>query len=137
MKQSLSLRAGLSLTMTPALQQAIRLLQLSSLDLQVEIQQALESNVMLEALDAEGEATDSEPEEALAEAETGDGEESAETSSDTASETTLDLNDDSAIRDDMPVDADWGDIYDTPAASGSTASTGNSEDDEGLRDYMQ
>jgi len=37
MKQSLSLRTGLALTMTPALQQAIRLLQLSSLDLQLEI----------------------------------------------------------------------------------------------------
>jgi RNA polymerase sigma-54 factor len=49
MKQSLSLRAGMSLTMTPALQQAIRLLQLSSLDLELEIQQALDSNVMLEA----------------------------------------------------------------------------------------
>jgi RNA polymerase sigma-54 factor len=48
MKQSLSLRVGQTLTMTPALQQAIRLLQLSSLDLQQEIQQALESNLMLE-----------------------------------------------------------------------------------------
>ncbi|HZU77348.1 MAG TPA: RNA polymerase factor sigma-54, partial [Dehalococcoidia bacterium] len=51
MKQSLALRTGLSLTMTPALQQAIRLLQLSSLDLQTEIRQALESNVMLELSD--------------------------------------------------------------------------------------
>jgi RNA polymerase sigma-54 factor len=34
--------------MTPQLQQAIKLLQLSTLDLQQEIQQALESNIMLE-----------------------------------------------------------------------------------------
>ena len=34
--------------MTPQLQQAIRLLQLSTLDLQQEIQQAIESNPMLE-----------------------------------------------------------------------------------------
>lgn len=34
--------------MTPQLQQAIRLLQLSTLDLQQEIQEALESNPMLE-----------------------------------------------------------------------------------------
>ena len=34
--------------MTPQLQQAIRLLQLSSMELQVEIQEALESNMMLE-----------------------------------------------------------------------------------------
>jgi RNA polymerase sigma-54 factor len=34
--------------MTPQLQQAIRLLQLSTLDLQQEIQQALDENPMLE-----------------------------------------------------------------------------------------
>lgn len=48
MKQSLQLRLGQSLTMTPQLQQAIKLLQMSTLDLQQEIQQALESNIMLE-----------------------------------------------------------------------------------------
>ena len=51
MKQSLQLRIGQSLTMTPQLQQAIRLLQLSSLELQAEIQEVLESNPMLEAED--------------------------------------------------------------------------------------
>jgi len=39
---------GQQLTMTPQLQQAIRLLQLSTLDLQQEIQEALDSNPMLE-----------------------------------------------------------------------------------------
>ncbi len=48
MKQTLSLKLGQQLTMTPQLQQAIRLLQLSTLDLQQEIQQTLESNPMLE-----------------------------------------------------------------------------------------
>lgn len=48
MKQSLQLKMGQHLTMTPQLQQAIRLLQLSTLDLQAEIQEALESNPMLE-----------------------------------------------------------------------------------------
>ncbi len=51
MKQSLQLRMGQQLTMTPQLQQAIRLLQLSTLDLQHEIQEALESNPMLEMED--------------------------------------------------------------------------------------
>ena len=37
--------------MTPQLQQAIRLLQLSSMELQVEIQEALESNMMLESVE--------------------------------------------------------------------------------------
>lgn len=48
MKLSLQLKLGQQLTMTPQLQQAIRLLQLSTLDLQQEIQEALESNPMLE-----------------------------------------------------------------------------------------
>ena len=48
MKQSLQLKIGQQLTMTPQLQQAIKLLQLSTLDLQQEIQQALDSNPMLE-----------------------------------------------------------------------------------------
>lgn len=42
---------GQQLTMTPQLQQAIRLLQLSTLDLQQEIQEALDSNPMLEVED--------------------------------------------------------------------------------------
>ena len=51
MKQSLQLKMGQHLTMTPQLQQAIRLLQLSTLDLQHEIQEALDSNPMLETSD--------------------------------------------------------------------------------------
>jgi len=47
-RQSLELKLGQRLTMTPQLQQAIRLLQLSTIELQQEIQQALETNVMLE-----------------------------------------------------------------------------------------
>lgn len=58
MKPTLQLRIGQQLTMTPQLQQAIRLLQLPTLELQAQIQQALESNVMLEAVeDFEGTAT--------------------------------------------------------------------------------
>jgi RNA polymerase sigma-54 factor len=48
MKQSLQLRIGQSLTMTPQLQQAIKLLQLSSLELQTEIQATLDANPLLE-----------------------------------------------------------------------------------------
>lgn len=54
MKQSLQLRMGQQLAMTPQLQQAIKLLQLSTLDLQQEIQQVLESNIMLEIDEEEG-----------------------------------------------------------------------------------
>lgn len=48
MKQSLNLRLGHKLKLTPRLQQAIALLQLSSMDLEVEIRQALENNPFLE-----------------------------------------------------------------------------------------
>lgn len=51
LKSSLHLQLGQHLTMTPQLQQAIRLLQLSTLELQLEIQQVLESNPMLERVD--------------------------------------------------------------------------------------
>ncbi|HJW81450.1 MAG TPA: RNA polymerase factor sigma-54, partial [Acidiferrobacterales bacterium] len=53
MKQSLDLKLGQHLTITPQLQQAIRLLQLSSLELQQEIQEALENNPLLEELEDE------------------------------------------------------------------------------------
>lgn len=48
MKPSLQLRLGQSLTLTPQLRQAIRLLQLSSVELEMEINAALESNPLLE-----------------------------------------------------------------------------------------
>ena len=48
MKASLQLRTSHSLKMTPQLQQQIRMLQLSSTELQTEIRNALESNIMLE-----------------------------------------------------------------------------------------
>lgn len=49
LKPALQLKLGQQLTMTPQLQQAIRLLQLPVLELQAQVQEALESNVMLEA----------------------------------------------------------------------------------------
>jgi RNA polymerase sigma-54 factor len=47
-KLSLQLKLGQTMTMTPQLQQAIRLLQLPVLELNNELQEALETNVMLE-----------------------------------------------------------------------------------------
>ncbi|MGH8132602.1 MAG: RNA polymerase factor sigma-54 [Steroidobacteraceae bacterium] len=51
MKPSLQLKLGQQLTMTPQLQQAIRLLQLPALELQAHIRQLLETNVMLEPME--------------------------------------------------------------------------------------
>ena len=92
MKQSLQLRLGQHLTMTPQLQQAIRLLQLSTMELQVEVQDALESNLMLE-LEEDGTTTA-----ALESAEEGGAPEQDVTPGDIPSE--------------LPVDSAWEDIYD-------------------------
>jgi RNA polymerase sigma-54 factor len=51
LKPALQLKLGQQLTMTPQLQQAIRLLQLPVLELQAQVREALESNLMLEADD--------------------------------------------------------------------------------------
>ena len=64
MRQSLELRLGQRLTMTPQLQQAIKLLQLSAIDLQTEIQHALDENPLLEdAGELDDEVSVFEPEE--------------------------------------------------------------------------
>lgn len=120
MKQSLGLKMGQSLTMTPALQQAIRLLQLSSLDLQQEIQQALDSNVMLETEDDESSAP-AEPEVEVA----------AETEAPSPEEIAIEVSSDSDIPEEMQVDAEWDDVYDSSSSSTST------RDDDGLQDFLQ
>ena len=51
MKQSLQLRTSQHLALTPQLQQSIRLLQLSTLELHQEIEQILHDNPLLERLD--------------------------------------------------------------------------------------
>ncbi|MEY4295167.1 MAG: hypothetical protein RLY82_855, partial [Pseudomonadota bacterium] len=48
MKQGLSLRTSQHLSLTPQLQQSIRLLQLSTLELSQEVEQALDDNPFLE-----------------------------------------------------------------------------------------
>jgi RNA polymerase sigma-54 factor len=68
LKPTISLRIGQQLTMTPQLQQAIRLLQLPVVELQTQIQEALESNLMLEQVD-EGDADEPAPESPAAAAE--------------------------------------------------------------------
>ena len=67
MKPSLQIRQTQSLTLTPQLRQAIRLLQLSSVELETEISEALESNPLLEALDEAGNDGDEMPTEPVTE----------------------------------------------------------------------
>lgn len=58
MRQSLELKLGQRLALTPQLQQAIKLLQLSSVDLRQEMQEALEHNPLLEEADDYTEESD-------------------------------------------------------------------------------
>ncbi|WP_374440052.1 RNA polymerase factor sigma-54 [Pseudomonas panipatensis] len=119
MKPSLVLKMGQQLTMTPQLQQAIRLLQLSTLDLQQEIQEALESNPMLERQEDGDDFDNSDP---LADGD--DTPTSANTQSDTYQESTTpsadSLDEDQwadRIPNELPVDTAWEDIYQTSASS--------------------
>ena len=54
MKPALHLRLSQQLALTPQLQQAIRLLQLSSVELEMELREALESNPLLELAETGG-----------------------------------------------------------------------------------
>ncbi len=113
MKPSLQLRVSQSLTMTPQLQQAIRLLQLSSMELQTEIQDALESNMMLEVAEEDSEAGNSSNE-------AGDSEKNEAATK----ETNEKLSDDT-IPDDLPVDSEWDDIYDSSISYTAKPDTGD------------
>jgi RNA polymerase sigma-54 factor len=54
MKQGLSLRVSQHLALTPQLQQSIRLLQLSTLELSQEVEQMLDDNPFLELNQEDG-----------------------------------------------------------------------------------
>ncbi|MCG9584018.1 RNA polymerase factor sigma-54 [Vibrio tubiashii] len=121
MKPSLQLKLGQQLAMTPQLQQAIRLLQLSTLDLQQEIQEALDSNPLLEVEETSDEPSaeetnrneEKEPTVELAETAEPDVKDSSE------------LIEKSEISNDLEIDTTWEDVY-----SANTGSTGIALDDD-------
>ncbi len=134
MKPALQLKIGQSLTMTPQLQQAIRLLQLSTLDLQQEIQEALESNPMLELEDEFNSSNDAETnsdsesnkeEQSKSESESGSNTETQDAELDSYTATAEDSWQDS-IPEDLPVDSGWDDVY---QESLYTQSSAPSDDD--------
>lgn len=114
MKPTLQLRVSTQLTMTPQLQQAIQLLQLSTLDLRQEIQQALETNPMLELDEHYGEEAVSDPAE-----------------DDWTSE----------IPEELALDSEWSDTYQdyTPSGSGSDEGPDFERNAAGqsLQEYLQ
>ena len=114
MKQALQLKLGQQLALTPQLQQAIKLLQLSTVDLQQIIEETLESNALLERESEQPEDVDLD----FAEA----------TVSEDATE-------------DLAVDTVWEDVLPSsaPPTPGPAADAGFSEQDseeESLRDHL-
>ncbi len=121
LKPSIQLRIGQQLTMTPQLQQAIRLLQLSTFELQSEIQQTVENNPMLEKLegdsDFDGKNDLEENSEALQQ------EQHRSENEHASNEGVEPLTEAQAAHDELPVDTSWEEIYDSP-----NPYTGSSED---------
>jgi RNA polymerase sigma-54 factor len=116
MKQTLQLRLGQHLTMTPQLQQAIRLLQLSALDLSQEIQEALETNPLLDVEDEYGQADPEAPSESRQEQQ-----KEAQEGNDINNEREI-QTDAAQLSEDLPVDSEWTDVYDSylPSSGGGT-----------------
>jgi RNA polymerase sigma-54 factor len=141
MKQSLQLRLGQHLTMTPQLQQAIRLLQLSTLDLQAEIQEALETNPLLEA-NEEGGSESAETEESWEETRVNGSESLNETDlsgaaadEDSVTRENLDSSVDLQSTDmpeDLPVDSNWDDVYDSVMPVSTAAAPAAADDNRGF-----
>ncbi len=140
MKPALQLKMGHQLTMTPQLQQAIRILQLSTLDLQQEIQEALETNPMLEQvevgdpdydsgeLDADG--TGNGQDEPAAESLDNTENEPPSSSKQESESSESDWQQDH-LPDDLPVDSGWDDVY--PGAETFSGGSAGGED----YDYLE
>ncbi len=123
MKLSVGLKVANSLSLTPQLQQAIRLLQLSSLELEQEIQIQLDSNPLLEKVEEQNSV------ESLS---------NLEKEQDN-SDLTNELNADH-LPDDLPVDTDWDDVYTHQSTSLGSAEFEEREDNRqghlGLKEHM-
>jgi RNA polymerase sigma-54 factor len=133
MKPSLQLKFSQQLTMTPQLQQAIKLLQLSTLDLQQEIQEALESNPLLEMTEpdySESEPTKNEQRKNDADNDAAnlngaDNETGLSGSDNVDSHDALEKND---IPDDLPLDSSWEEYL--GSSSAPIRMIGNNPDDD-------
>lgn len=134
MKQSLQLKVGQQLTMTPQLQQAIRLLQLSTLDLQQEIQSALDSNPLLE-VEEDGAPADSDT--AASNSQSAEAPGKTDTDSDAepkTADTDTDWAERNDIPEDLPVDSQWDDVFQSTPSSTSSSGSGG-EDSDYNNDY--
>ena len=124
MKPSLGLNVSQNLVITPQLQQAIYLLQLSTLDLQQEIQQALEANPLLEL-----EENEQEPQVATDPFDTATREAQKAEQAQEAAPTEMNQWEEKNLPEELAVDTGWDDVYSqdySPSSSGG----GSTEDYE-------
>ncbi|MEZ8825533.1 RNA polymerase factor sigma-54 [Vibrio amylolyticus] len=125
MKPSLQLKLGQQLAMTPQLQQAIRLLQLSTLDLQQEIQEALDSNPLLDVEESGEDQSTTEDKNTVAEKEPTVEVAEPELTAEPDLKDSSELIEKSEISNDLEIDTTWEDVY-----SANTGSTGIALDDD-------
>jgi len=124
------------------LQQAIRMLQLSSIELQTEIQEALDSNLMLEEAADENEGSEEPAAGPDYTVETAPAEEGSEESYAESEGEPLTGMQSESIPDELPVDSAWDDIYETSPGSGSAGGDEEREYDygdtasESLREHL-
>ncbi|MCP3429330.1 RNA polymerase factor sigma-54 [Opacimonas viscosa] len=121
MKPSLQLKFSQQLTMTPQLQQAIKLLQLSTLDLQQEIQEALDANPLLEVEDAFNEKTES--------LDTGSTDTTVASTDEASGDnmTSSDALESNNVSDELPLDSTWDEYYSASSAPAPMSSTNDDE----------
>ncbi len=117
--------------MTPQLQQAIRLLQLSTLDLKQEIQDALDSNLMLET-EEEGNSRDEANSSEQAANERLNGESAKEAKGNDANNEKEIDGEANNMPEELPVDSGWDDVYD----SALPPSSGLASKESGDSDYL-
>lgn len=129
MKAGLQLRLHQSLALTPQLQQAIKLLQLSSIELEIELRNVLESNPLLELTETDNDEGEYEAAEATTESESVEVPEAVETKTE----------DDSRADDDFELAADFeddGSDYGSPKPSGSDDREAQDPELDDLRDHL-
>ena len=121
-KQGLNIKLGQSLSMTPQLQQAIKLLQLSSTELEQEIQEILDTNPLLERSEETQESSENiadKTKESATEAESTENK-IADSNNESTQET---------IPEEMSIDADWDEIYDPEWKTSNNNEVNNSASD--------
>ncbi len=124
MKASLVLKMGQHLTMTPQLQQAIRLLQMSTLDLQEEIQEALDSNPMLERQEEGDAPSDDRNSNDDSSDYNASSQQNTPQEAPNSAENLADANEwNEQIPSELEIDTSWEDIYQTSASSLPSASS--------------